>query len=81
MTECQWSWGKSCLTDETRQTDDPIENRDDRRRSGCCNDGDRVPGAVAWNLYATDAKFADVEPVDTCVNYPNNVEGWNNTPA
>lgn len=39
--------------------------------------GDRVPGAVAWNLFDIDAKFADVEPVDTCVNYLNNVEGWN----
>jgi hypothetical protein len=39
--------------------------------------GDRVPGAVAWNLYDIDAKFADVEPVDTCVNYLSNVEGFN----
>jgi nicotinamidase-related amidase len=39
--------------------------------------GDRVPGAVAWNLYDIDAKFADVELVDTCVNYLNNVEGFN----
>ena len=43
--------------------------------------GDRVPGAVAWNLYDIDAKFADVESVDTCVNYLNNVDGWNNSPA
>jgi nicotinamidase-related amidase len=43
--------------------------------------GDRVPGAVAWNLYDIDAKFADVESVDTCVNYLNNVEGWNNERA
>lgn len=33
--------------------------------------GDRVPGAVAWNLYDIDAKFADVESVDTCVAYLN----------
>ena len=39
--------------------------------------GDRVPGAVAWNLFDIDAKFADVESVDTCINYLNNVEGWN----
>ena len=39
--------------------------------------GDRVPGAVAWNLYDIDAKFADVETVDTCVTYLNNVEGYN----
>jgi len=31
--------------------------------------GDRVPGAVAWNLYDIDAKFADVEPVDHCIAY------------
>jgi N-carbamoylsarcosine amidase len=35
--------------------------------------GDRVPGAVAWNLYDIDAKFADVESVDTCVKYLNNL--------
>ncbi len=37
--------------------------------------GDRVPGAVAWNLYDIDAKFADVETVDTCVNYLNSIRG------
>jgi nicotinamidase-related amidase len=31
--------------------------------------GDRVPGAVAWNLFDIDAKFADVETVDTCLDY------------
>lgn len=31
--------------------------------------GDRVPGAVAWNLYDIDAKFADVESTETCVSY------------
>jgi N-carbamoylsarcosine amidase len=35
--------------------------------------GDRVPGAVAWNLYDIDAKFADVESVDTCVAYLDRV--------
>lgn len=35
--------------------------------------GDRVPGAVAWNLYDIDAKFADVHGVDTCVDYLNNI--------
>ncbi|MBM3573325.1 MAG: isochorismatase family protein [Alphaproteobacteria bacterium] len=39
--------------------------------------GDRVPGAVAWNLFDIDAKFADVESVDTCVNYLNDVERSN----
>ena len=35
--------------------------------------GDRVPGAVAWNLFDIDAKFGDVETVDTCVDYLNSV--------
>ncbi len=36
--------------------------------------GDRVPGAVAWNLYDIDAKFADVHSVDACVEYLGNVD-------
>jgi nicotinamidase-related amidase len=39
--------------------------------------GDRVPGAVAWNLYDIDAKFADVHSVDDCVAYLNNVDRIN----
>ena len=39
--------------------------------------GDRVPGAVAWNLFDIDAKFADVESVETCVTYLNDVDGSN----
>ena len=35
--------------------------------------GDRVPGAVAWNLFDIDAKFADVHSVDECVTYLNNL--------
>jgi N-carbamoylsarcosine amidase len=35
--------------------------------------GDRVPGAVLWNLFDIDAKFADVETVDTCVKYLDKV--------
>jgi nicotinamidase-related amidase len=31
--------------------------------------GDRIPGAVAWNLFDIDAKFGDVESTDTCVKY------------
>lgn len=37
--------------------------------------GDRVPGAVAWNLYDIDAKFADVHSVDDCVAYLGSVNG------
>jgi N-carbamoylsarcosine amidase len=39
--------------------------------------GDRVPGAVAWNLFDIDAKFGDVETVDTCVDYLNTVNRVN----
>jgi nicotinamidase-related amidase len=31
--------------------------------------GDRVAGVVAWNLFDIDAKFGDVESVDTVVAY------------
>ena len=31
--------------------------------------GDRVPGAVLWNLFDIDAKFGDVETVERCVRY------------
>ena len=35
--------------------------------------GDRVPGAVSWNLFDIDAKFGDVHTVDECVAYLNSV--------
>ena len=31
--------------------------------------GDRIPGAVQWSLFDIDAKFADVENLETCVDY------------
>jgi len=34
--------------------------------------GDRVPGAVAWNLFDIDAKFADVHSSQECVEYLDN---------
>lgn len=37
--------------------------------------GDRVPGAVQWNLFDIDAKFADVESVNRCVDYLQSVKG------
>ncbi|MFC6638223.1 isochorismatase family protein [Sulfitobacter sp. JBTF-M27] len=39
--------------------------------------GDRVPGAVAWNLFDIDAKFADVETTATCVDYLETVNRRN----
>ncbi|TAM88771.1 MAG: isochorismatase family protein [Candidimonas sp.] len=35
--------------------------------------GDRIPGAVLWNLFDIDAKFADVETVETCLAYLDRV--------
>ena len=35
--------------------------------------GDRVPGAVAWNLFDIDAKFGDVESLDRCIDYLNTI--------
>jgi N-carbamoylsarcosine amidase len=29
--------------------------------------GDRIPGAVLWNLFDIDAKFGDVETLDACL--------------
>ena len=37
--------------------------------------GDRVPGAVEWNLFDIDAKFADVESIDRCVDYLQSLKG------
>ena len=31
--------------------------------------GDRIEGAVEWNLFDVDAKFGDVEPIDTVLDY------------
>jgi N-carbamoylsarcosine amidase len=31
--------------------------------------GDRIPGAVAWNLFDIDAKFGDVCSTEECVTY------------
>jgi N-carbamoylsarcosine amidase len=39
--------------------------------------GDRIPGAVLWNLFDIDAKFADVTPLDECIAYLNTVNRRN----
>jgi N-carbamoylsarcosine amidase len=31
--------------------------------------GDRVAGVVEWNLFDIDAKFGDVEPLETVLDY------------
>jgi N-carbamoylsarcosine amidase len=35
--------------------------------------GDRVPGAVEWNLFDIDAKFGDVEPLENVLSYLSNL--------
>ncbi|WP_026987195.1 isochorismatase family protein [Fodinicurvata fenggangensis] len=35
--------------------------------------GDRIPGAVSWNLFDIDAKFGDVESLERCVSYLDEV--------
>lgn len=35
--------------------------------------GDRVAGAVEWNLFDIDAKFGDVEPLETVLEYLDGV--------
>jgi N-carbamoylsarcosine amidase len=37
--------------------------------------GDRIAGAVEWNLFDMDAKFGDVESVDVVVEYLESLEG------
>ena len=31
--------------------------------------GDRIPGALEWNLFDIDAKFGDVEPLESVLDY------------
>jgi N-carbamoylsarcosine amidase len=43
--------------------------------------GDRVAGAVEWNLFDIDAKFGDVEPLDTVVDYLDRVAAFSGAAA
>ena len=38
--------------------------------------GDRVAGAVEWNLFDIDAKFGDVEPLERVLDYLEGVTPW-----
>ena len=38
--------------------------------------GDRVAGAVEWNLFDIDAKFGDVEPLETVLDYLERIEAF-----
>ncbi|MCX5496127.1 isochorismatase family protein [Kaistia dalseonensis] len=39
--------------------------------------GDRIAGAVEWNLFDIDAKFGDVEPLETVLAYLDGLAGPN----
>lgn len=41
--------------------------------------GDRVPGVVEWNLFDIDAKFGDVEPLASVLEYLSGIEPFANT--
>jgi len=38
--------------------------------------GDRVAGVVEWNLFDIDAKFGDVEPLETVLDYLEGIEAF-----
>ncbi len=38
--------------------------------------GDRVAGVVEWNLFDIDAKFGDVEPLETVLDYLDGIEAF-----
>ena len=38
--------------------------------------GDRVAGVVEWNLFDIDAKFGDVEPLESVLEYLDGVAPW-----
>lgn len=41
--------------------------------------GDRVAGVVAWNLFDIDAKFGDVEPLTSVLDYLDNLPKFTET--
>lgn len=43
--------------------------------------GDRIPGAVLWNLFDIDAKFGDVETVESCLKYLDKIGKQNREPV
>jgi N-carbamoylsarcosine amidase len=43
--------------------------------------GDRVAGVVEWNLFDIDAKFGDVEPLETVLDYLDGVEAFSAEPT
>jgi N-carbamoylsarcosine amidase len=43
--------------------------------------GDRVAGAVEWNLFDIDAKFGDVEPLETVLDYLERIAAFSEAGA
>ena len=43
--------------------------------------GDRVAGVVEWNLFDIDAKFGDVEPLETVLEYLERIAAFSAAPA
>ena len=43
--------------------------------------GDRIPGAVEWNLFDVDAKFGDVEPLAAVLDYLDRLPTPNRGPG
>ena len=43
--------------------------------------GDRVAGAVEWNLFDIDAKFGDVEPLETVLDYLSGIAAFSEAAA
>ena len=43
--------------------------------------GDRIAGAVEWNLFDIDAKFGDVEPLEDVLAYLDRLPTPNVAPA
>src|SRR5438128_9506 len=43
--------------------------------------GDRVAGAVEWNLFDIDAKFGDVEPLETVLEYLERIAAFSEAGA
>src|SRR5262249_53543225 len=43
--------------------------------------GDRVAGVVEWNLFDIDAKFGDVEPLETVLEYLERIEAFSTADA
>jgi N-carbamoylsarcosine amidase len=43
--------------------------------------GDRVAGVVEWNLFDIDAKFGDVEPLESVLDYLEQIEAFSRAEA